>query len=355
MPLTCSARGLGITVRARTDTSLADSSHGTMNWTDSACLPEFVRAPAAGTPPSSPPRADTPLPPLHGTAVQRVSNSDRGKQLAAATLGYTSAALAASELFSKLTMDANLFINAEADAPIPDSIRQVVRLVNTPELEECAQRVSSGVARGMAGAASAVMGGSGDGGESNSSGPSAAERLLDKLLDPRNWGVVSVVVGTTTRQTLELLIEVWRESNRNAQAEAAGSETIDEDGNVQQTPQTAPSGLEHFLEKALHLAASEDGKSVLLDVCSTFVENAVGTYLEKTAGSNTFDDFFAAALAASNREGTAVGAFPNPGTVCRLSRVITHTSHGKTDPFLFYNQRLETSLGGSPAKPCGRW
>ena len=60
MPLTCSARGLGITVRARTDTSRADSSHGTMNWTDSACLPEFVRAPAAGTPPSSPPRADFP-------------------------------------------------------------------------------------------------------------------------------------------------------------------------------------------------------------------------------------------------------------------------------------------------------
>ena len=121
-------------------------------------------------------------------------------------------------------------------------------------------------------------------------------------------------------------VETLRGELKDAQAEAAGSETIDEDGNVQQTPQTAPSGLEHFLDKALHLAASEDGKSVLLHVCSTFVENAVGTYLEKTAGSNTFDDFFAAALAASNREGTAVGAFPNPGTLFQAP-FVTSTGH----------------------------
>ena len=96
-----------------------------------------------------------------------MSNSERVKQLATATLGYTSAALAASELVAKLTVDANEFINAEADAPIPDSIRQAVRLVNTPELEECAARVSGGIARGMAGAASVVMGGGYDGGGIN--------------------------------------------------------------------------------------------------------------------------------------------------------------------------------------------
>ena len=218
-----------------------------------------------------------------------MSQSERARQLATATLGYTSAALAASELISRLTTDAAAFIDAEPDAPIPDSIRQAVRLVNTPELEECAARVSSGVARGVAGAASAVMGG--DAGDANA-GPSAAERVVDKLLDPRNWGVVSVVVGGATRQTLETIIDVWRES-----AAATRGNGVDRDGDSR-----SEGALESALASALRVAASDDGRSVLLDVCSTFVSQMVGTYLDKTAGSNTFDDFFAAALAASNRE-----------------------------------------------------
>jgi hypothetical protein len=218
-----------------------------------------------------------------------VSQSERARQLATATLGYTSAALAASELISRLTTDAAAFIDADPDAPIPDSIRQAVRLVNTPELEECAARVSSGVARGVAGAASAVMGG--DAGDAGA-GPSAAERVVDKLLDPRNWGVVSVVVGGATRQTLETIIDVWRES-----AAATRGNGEDRDGDSR-----SEGALESALASALRVAASDDGRSVLLDVCSTFVSQMVGTYLDKTAGSNTFDDFFAAALAASNRE-----------------------------------------------------
>ena len=225
-----------------------------------------------------------------------MSQSERARQLATATLGYTSAALAASELISRLTTDAAAFIDAEPDAPIPDSIRQAVRLVNTPELEECAARVSSGVARGVVGAASAVMGG--DAGDANA-GPSAAERVVDKLLDPRNWGVVSVVVGGATRQTLETIIDVWRES-----AAASRGNGVDRDGDfLSESNGDARGGaLESALASALRLAASDDGRSVLLDVCSTFVSQMVGTYLDKTAGSNTFDDFFAAALAASNRE-----------------------------------------------------
>jgi hypothetical protein len=225
-----------------------------------------------------------------------VSQSERARQLATATLGYTSAALAASELISRLTTDAAAFIDADPDAPIPDSIRQAVRLVNTPELEECAARVSSGVARGVAGAASAVMGG--DAGDAGA-GPSAAERVVDKLLDPRNWGVVSVVVGGVTRQTLETIIDVWRES-----AAATRGNGVDRDGDfIPESNDDARGGaLESALASALRVAASDDGRSVLLDVCSTFVSQMVGTYLDKTAGSNTFDDFFAAALAASNRE-----------------------------------------------------
>jgi hypothetical protein len=57
------------------------------------------------------------------------------------------------------------------------------------------------------------------------------------------------------------------------------------------------------LDKMLQMAASPEGKSVLLDLCSVFVSAAVGTYLDKTQDANSvFDDFFAAATRASNRE-----------------------------------------------------
>jgi hypothetical protein len=123
--------------------------------------------------------------------------------------------------------------------------------------------------------------------------------VVDKLLDPRNWGVVSVVVGGATRQTLETIIDVWRES---AAATRGNGEDRDGDFRDESNGDARGGALESALASALRVAASDDGRSVLLDVCSTFVSQMVGTYLDKTAGSNTFDDFFAAALAASNRE-----------------------------------------------------
>ena len=209
-----------------------------------------------------------------------------------ATLGYTSAALAVSEMVSKLTTDVNDFINAEPDAPIPPSLRQAVRLINTPELEECAARVTSGITRGVTTVASAAMGGDGDASTSGA-GAGASEmvdRVLDKILNPANWGLVSVVVSGATRQTLETIIDTLKERYGDVGGDASSASA------------SASSTLNDALETTLRLAASDRGRGLLLDACSAFVSAAVGTYLDKTADSNTFDDFFAAALAASNRD-----------------------------------------------------
>ena len=209
-----------------------------------------------------------------------------------ATLGYTSAALAVSEMVSKLTTDVNDFINAEPDAPIPPSLRQAVRLINTPELEECAARVTSGITRGVTTVASAAMGGDGDASTSGA-GAGASEmvdRVLDKILNPANWGLVSVVVSGATRQTLETIIDTLKERYGDLGGDASSASA------------SASSTLNDALETTLRLAASDRGRGLLLDACSAFVSAAVGTYLDKTADSNTFDDFFAAALAASNRD-----------------------------------------------------
>ena len=129
------------------------------------------------------PRTSSPSP--FFSVVQQVSQSDRARQLYTATIGYTSAALAVSEMVSKLTTDVNDFINAEPDAPIPPSLRQAVRLINTPELEECAARVTSGITRGVTTVASAAMGGDGDASTSGAGASEMVDRVLDKILNPQ--------------------------------------------------------------------------------------------------------------------------------------------------------------------------
>lgn len=221
-----------------------------------------------------------------------MSRSERAQQLLTATLGYTTAAMAAGETVAKLAVDVKDFLHSDADAPVPPSLRQALRVLNTPELEECAARVTSGVARGVAAATSGggVDGGRREGGDEDGvDGPatSSLDAVLDRVLDPRNWGLASVIVSGATRQALEAVIDAFREQYTDAPASSGGESSTVND----------------VLDKMLRMAASPEGKSVLLDLCSVFVSAAVGTYLDKTRDANSvFDDFFAAATRASNRE-----------------------------------------------------
>jgi len=100
-----------------------------------------------------------------------------------------------------------------ADAPIPPSLRQAVRLLNTPEVTAVAARVTSGVATGMTQAATRYIEGEPvDPNDPEAVAAAAAatalpreivNNVLDRVLDTRNWGLVSLIVSITTRQTLE--------------------------------------------------------------------------------------------------------------------------------------------------------
>ena len=227
-----------------------------------------------------------------------MSRSERAQQLLTATLGYTTAAMAAGETVAKLAVDVKDFLHSDADAPVPPSLRQALRVLNTPELEECAARVTSGVARGVAAATSGggVDGGRREGGdEDGGDGPatSSLDAVLDRVLDPRNLGLASVIVSGATRQALEAVIDAFREQYG---AGGGGADAPASSGGESST-------VNDVLDKMLRMAASPEGKSVLLDLCSVFVSAAVGTYLDKTQDANSvFDDFFAAATRASNRE-----------------------------------------------------
>ena len=252
--------------------------------------------------------------------VTKVSQSERARRFATAAVGYTTAAMAVGEMVSRVATDMNAFLVAEPDAPIPPSLRQAVRMLNTPELEECAARVTSGVTRGVTQAAAGAMGPTGDTepGEgadgpvhdapscsSTAEGQSMVDKILERVLDARNWGLVSCIVSSTTRQTLEAVIDVVKEQMEARQSgeESGGRGNATGAAGVESPlSEMLFSWLDKQPERVLALAASPEGKGVLLDLCSCFVSNAVGVYLEKTAGTNTFDDFFSAASRARNRD-----------------------------------------------------
>jgi hypothetical protein len=222
-------------------------------------------------------------------------------------MGYTTAALALGEMMSRLTTDVNDFLAAEGDAPIPPSLRQACRLLNTPELEECAARITSGVARGVTQAAAAAMvsgevegeedgdgdgdgvgdgdgdgvgDGDGDGeGRQASTAPSTSspqavvDRILDRVLDTSNWGLVSCIVSSTTRQTLNAVIDVMKEQYEAAQQQQGGESGGGGGGGgengggrslfsplMETVTDVILPWIDQQPERALHLAASPEGR-----------------------------------------------------------------------------------------------
>ena len=126
-------------------------------------------------------------------AYQRVRLApERAQQLLTATLELHDRRDGRGETVAKLAVDVKDFLHSDADAPVPPSLRQALRVLNTPELEECAARVTSGVAR-MAAATSGggVDGGRREGGdEDGGDGPatSSLDAVLDRVLDPGTGG-----------------------------------------------------------------------------------------------------------------------------------------------------------------------
>jgi len=75
------------------------------------------------------------------------------------------------------------------------------------------QTLTSGVATGVTQVAARYM-------EGDPNDPEAAaaaspqeivNNVLDRVLDTRNWGLVSMIISSTTRQTLEAVIDVMKE------------------------------------------------------------------------------------------------------------------------------------------------
>lgn len=158
-----------------------------------------------------------------------------------------------SEVGALLVRDAQRFLTSDAEE-VPRSMKQGLKLLTSVETL-CAVSKLAGSAF------------------PSSSGPSALDKVIQATLSDKGQNLVSLVVAASSARMADAF--------SNALMEAS----------CRQSDMRGPSSL----EIALNWLSSQDGQRLLSGCMTAFVSEGMRVYCDKTAGLNTYEDFFQAA------------------------------------------------------------
>lgn len=164
---------------------------------------------------------------------------------------YREALVTGGAVASKLSHDLQAFLDSDEEE-VPASLRQLMRLAQSAEMQRATELLSSAACRG------AVTG-------AVSSATEAAAALgiradtffvsaLDAAASERGRGLISILVATVARQAVEASLEASRLSRVDAGADASTSQSLLE-----------------VLPQALAIADSEQGSRVLCGALKNLV------------------------------------------------------------------------------------
>eukprot|EP00959_Pyramimonas_sp_CCMP1952_P270035 5645258-Pyramimonas_sp.AAC.3 len=137
------------------------------------------------------------------------------------------------------------------------------------------------------------------------------DRVLDRVLSHRTAGIVTTIIGGSVRQCIEAYFDATeaqrnREQKRRRAHEATASGVENSPDSWRQSSGDDYEAPPRMAYQLLELASSDQARSVIRDVITTFITTSLGVYLEKTAHCNTvFEDSLAALAKPLHREAVA--------------------------------------------------
>ncbi|GIL74574.1 hypothetical protein Vretimale_2254 [Volvox reticuliferus] len=194
---------------------------------------------------------------------QRLRNMVKNYSLAASTLAET-AALVSGDLRVFLTSDSS---------ELPQSLRQLNKLLQAPELQETVSTVTASVVRGVSKATGGLL---------NPDAPPLLDTIIEAVLSERGRGLIGMAVGVAMRNSTAAVCEFIER-----RMEAASS-----------TGQAASLGMKDILD----LLSSEQGEKVLTMLLTQSIRTAVTSYVDATTGYNLYNDMLSSLVKQEHRD-----------------------------------------------------
>ena len=202
---------------------------------------------------------------------QCVRNARKQVQVASKSMADCAQALSsASDTVALITSDLRSFLSSNTDT-VPQSLRQLNKLLQTPELHDTLQATVSSMVRGLSDATSS----------GSSDGPSSLDVILEAILSDRGRSLVGMAVGIASKNATTAFCDFLQASTLST----AGDQ--------------APASM---MSEALTLLTSDKGERVLSLLVTKSVKSAVSTYVDSTAGYNMYEDIFSSLRRQEHRD-----------------------------------------------------
>ncbi|KXZ44973.1 hypothetical protein GPECTOR_60g751 [Gonium pectorale] len=213
-------------------------------------------------------------------------------------VNYSSAASTMAETAALVANDLRTFMTSDA-SELPQSLRQLNKLMQASEVQETVSAVTASMVRGAATATGvASLASLATASTSGGSTPAALlDTVMEAVLSERGRGLIGMAVGVATRNATVAMCE-FLERRMEAAAGAAG-------------------GLSFGPKDLLDLLASDQGERVLTVLLTNSIRTAVTSYVDATTGYNMYDDLLSSIAKSEHRDALADLMSRVTATFCR--------------------------------------
>ncbi|CAO2827075.1 unnamed protein product [Amaranthus hypochondriacus] len=208
-----------------------------------------------------------------------------------------------------VSRDLKVFLASDSNE-IPNSLRQISKIVMSDEFSDSLTRVSQNLTVGVSRGYYSVIENRGELGDS----VSLADRVMDRIMSNVGTGFASVLVGSFARN----LVLGFRSNHGNRM----------EDLSI--------NGVDSFnISKWVNLVCTDKSKELIGNCIQVFVSTAVAVYLEKTLDINFYNDVFA--------------GLTNPNHESKLKDILVTVCNGAVETLIKTSHQVLTSKNTNPS------